>query len=166
MIRRPPRSTHTLTLFPYTTLFRSARTAGISPRRDGKTTCTIPGTTCSSGKTCTRVPSAKSFRIKESGSIVMPILSSAAVRNVARSSVASRGVCWTSNSIPSAAVNCQENLLPGRAMLRVGSLPRSSLDAGLPCCATATPSRSGRSEERRVGKECQSVCRSRWSPYH
>ena len=26
--------------------------------------------------------------------------------------------------------------------------------------------RAGRSEERRVGKECQSVCRSRWSPYH
>ena len=25
---------------------------------------------------------------------------------------------------------------------------------------------SVRSEERRVGKECQSVCRSRWSPYH
>ena len=24
----------------------------------------------------------------------------------------------------------------------------------------------GGSEERRVGKECQSVCRSRWSPYH
>ena len=24
----------------------------------------------------------------------------------------------------------------------------------------------GRSEERRVGKECTSVCRSRWSPYH
>ena len=22
------------------------------------------------------------------------------------------------------------------------------------------------SEERRVGKECTSVCRSRWSPYH
>ena len=26
--------------------------------------------------------------------------------------------------------------------------------------------RLGRSEERRVGKECQSTCRSRWSPYH
>src|SRR3546814_7864540 len=25
---------------------------------------------------------------------------------------------------------------------------------------------SGRSEERRVGKECVSTCRSRWSPYH
>ena len=23
-----------------------------------------------------------------------------------------------------------------------------------------------RSEERRVGKECQLLCRSRWSPYH
>ena len=23
-----------------------------------------------------------------------------------------------------------------------------------------------RSEERRVGKECASMCRSRWSPYH
>src|SRR3546814_4768231 len=27
----------------------------------------------------------------------------------------------------------------------------------------ATPTRS---EERRVGKECVSTCRSRWSPYH
>ena len=24
----------------------------------------------------------------------------------------------------------------------------------------------GRSEERRVGKECSRLCRSRWSPYH
>src|SRR3546814_12903869 len=26
--------------------------------------------------------------------------------------------------------------------------------------------RASRSEERRVGKECVSTCRSRWSPYH
>src|SRR3546814_5465483 len=26
--------------------------------------------------------------------------------------------------------------------------------------------RTSRSEERRVGKECVSTCRSRWSPYH
>ena len=25
---------------------------------------------------------------------------------------------------------------------------------------------TGRSEERRVGKECYALCRSRWSPYH
>ena len=28
------------------------------------------------------------------------------------------------------------------------------------------PTGVARSEERRVGKECQSTCRSRWSPYH
>src|SRR3546814_15799206 len=28
------------------------------------------------------------------------------------------------------------------------------------------PARAMRSEERRVGKECVSTCRSRWSPYH
>jgi ribosomal protein L23 len=26
--------------------------------------------------------------------------------------------------------------------------------------------RQARSEERRVGKECRRLCRSRWSPYH
>ena len=29
-----------------------------------------------------------------------------------------------------------------------------------------SPVPSARSEERRVGKECVSTCRSRWSPYH
>src|SRR3546814_1389492 len=34
----------------------------------------------------------------------------------------------------------------------------------IPCiCLTMTDERS---EERRVGKECVSTCRSRWSPYH
>src|SRR3546814_12086937 len=28
------------------------------------------------------------------------------------------------------------------------------------------PAQPTRSEERRVGKECVSTCRSRWSPYH
>src|SRR3546814_14281346 len=30
----------------------------------------------------------------------------------------------------------------------------------------ARVTRQSRSEERRVGKECVSTCRSRWSPYH
>ena len=32
--------------------------------------------------------------------------------------------------------------------------------------ATKTNDVAGRSEERRVGKECRIGCRSRWSPYH
>src|SRR3546814_10514540 len=31
---------------------------------------------------------------------------------------------------------------------------------------TTDPEKFIRSEERRVGKECVSTCRSRWSPYH
>src|SRR3546814_19122825 len=31
---------------------------------------------------------------------------------------------------------------------------------------TINPNGIVRSEERRVGKECGSTCRSRWSPYH
>src|SRR3546814_12799606 len=51
------------------------------------------------------------------------------------------------------------------------------LSVRVPVCAgapdTARRARRGgdvrralRSEERRVGKECVSTCRSRWSPYH
>src|SRR3546814_7892262 len=42
-----------------------------------------------------------------------------------------------------------------------------SSDETSPAC-TRKPaiSRLSRSEERRVGKECVSTCRSRWSPYH
>src|SRR3546814_15901786 len=32
------------------------------------------------------------------------------------------------------------------------------------CCWSSAPQQ--RSEESRVGKECVSTCRSRWSPYH
>src|SRR3546814_5278551 len=35
MIRRPPRSTRTDTLFPYPTLFRSGFSAGLAPRAPG-----------------------------------------------------------------------------------------------------------------------------------
>src|SRR3546814_10680217 len=36
----------------------------------------------------------------------------------------------------------------------------------VPLAAGAAGNWLGRSEERRVGKECVSTCRSRWSPYH
>src|SRR3546814_6580156 len=39
-------------------------------------------------------------------------------------------------------------------------------DNRYPGCACDVQSHLYRSEERRVGKECVSTCRSRWSPYH
>src|SRR3546814_3183641 len=42
-----------------------------------------------------------------------------------------------------------------------------STPTALPLSRTsAAASPATRSEERRVGKECVSTCRSRWSPYH
>src|SRR3546814_12281661 len=46
--------------------------------------------------------------------------------------------------------------IPGGA-----SLSRKQVDE-----YAAHAAKFGRSEERRVGKECVSTCRSRWSPYH
>src|SRR3546814_1937133 len=40
------------------------------------------------------------------------------------------------------------------------AMPRTRGDPGIPFRELT------RSEERRVGKECVSTCRSRWSPYH
>src|SRR3546814_1433403 len=41
-------------------------------------------------------------------------------------------------------------------------LPHAGTCAIQACADSVLP----RSEERRVGKECVSTCRSRWSPYH
>src|SRR3546814_13487278 len=51
-----------------------------------------------------------------------------------------------------------------------GLEPRKSAKLFRPSGALSRQRRAGlvtaRSEERRVGKECVSTCRSRWSPYH
>src|SRR3546814_3954822 len=66
---------------------------------------------------------------------------------------------------------CSSDLL--RRVLRVMPSISDARDWLPPerCRATSSTGRSThritmRSEERRVGKECVSTCRSRWSPYH
>src|SRR3546814_14701280 len=60
----------------------------------------------------------------------------------------------------------------GRPCLIAGAWPRTSSLRGAKRRGNpgAAQDRSGllrfRSEERRVGTECVSTCRSRWSPYH
>src|SRR3546814_18487617 len=105
MIRRPPRSTRTDTLFPYTTLFRSPAliidsTLGVA-------------------------------------ALLVPIVGSVIIGLMARfGSDKIRG-----HGIPEAI----EAILYGQSKLS---------------------SKVARPEERRVGKECVSTGRSRWSPYH
>src|SRR3546814_12118941 len=57
---------------------------------------------------------------------------------------------------------CSSDLVPSsRRWRRPGWRTRPRSRTSLPCAPG-----SRRSEERRVGKECVSTCRSRWSPYH
>src|SRR3546814_13781287 len=51
----------------------------------------------------------------------------------------------------------------GQVARQVAMGDRALLDRAVAAAEAAQP---GRSEERRVGKECVSTCRSRWSPYH
>ena len=48
----------------------------------------------------------------------------------------------------------------------VGSGVGEGVVCGVVALLAMVKSPRRRSEERRVGKECQSTCRSRWSPYH
>src|SRR3546814_18310059 len=97
MIRRPPRSTRTDTLFPYTTLFRSAPQA-------------------------TQTDIATADQSSQGSEIVVTGIRSSLER----------------------AAEVKQN-----SVQVVDSIVAQD-----------------RSEERRVGKECVSTGRSRWSPYH
>src|SRR3546814_16179706 len=110
MIRRPPRSTRTDTLVPYTTLFRSScpeRHEEVRDRRGGN----------------------RSHQTRECVDGLEELF------HVGRGELTDR--------------------------LHVAERPdttRAGDELGLEV--------HGRSEERRVGQECVSTCRSRWSPLH
>src|SRR3546814_13426493 len=110
MRRRPPRSTRTDTLFPYTTRFRS--------QRDDAETA---------------VPRIGDEKVDQR-------------RRRARASHALRGAGVIRADEAGAAM--------GEGQFGLIAYPGDPRDI------------AARSEERRVGKECVSTCRSRWSPYH
>src|SRR3546814_16896735 len=81
------------------------------------------------------------------------------------------------NELPTTSQSLQTSIAGPPASVTDLSCRRHSLPPLLaPCCSRSTPARSSftgstyaiqrRSEERRVGKECGSTCKSRWSPCH
>src|SRR3546814_10055328 len=70
---------------------------------------------------------------------------------------------------------CSSDLVTGHVKLKVSTIsftwPVTSFrqrgpTSAINCRTETETSVAARSEERRVGKECVSTCRSRWSPYH
>src|SRR3546814_12355352 len=110
MIRRPPRSTRTDTLFPYTTLFRSH-----APDAAGAVAEVVGGDDAVAG-----------------GLVARHVLH--------RDRAVAGGLCMVGHLLQCAGAT----LVPDHVVRQ----------------------HDRRSEERRVGKECVSTCRSRWSPYH
>src|SRR3546814_17601035 len=135
---RPPRSTPPDTLLPLTTLFRSWRgTGGVARAAEG-----LRDTGRSEDER--RVAAAPFL------SLVGPVTAAAYIAHgLARAARVS-------------------GALPGR-QLRLATYFGDAILSGADGFAeavTSAPALLDRSEERRVGKECVSTCRSRWSPYH
>src|SRR3546814_2274950 len=85
------------------------------------------------------------------------------------SDVCSSDLAPTQSELVVLAAESREELLQ-RARAALAHLQSASLpEVAKACSAYARGAQRLaliRSEERRVGKECVSTCRSRWSPYH
>src|SRR3546814_4950380 len=76
------------------------------------------------------------------------------------SDVCSSDLCRRASRRASASMARRDRALrPSAAGIQHGRRLANGGTRGATCVGT-------RSEERRVGKECVSTCRSRWSPYH
>src|SRR3546814_15083013 len=75
---------------------------------------------------------------------------------------------WASNRIALAALadELRINFLSNLLSITVGPLRTDIVRRYARLCAKHGRTENRRSEERRVGKECVSKCRSRWSPSH
>src|SRR3546814_20291532 len=117
MIRLPPRSTRTDTLFPYTTLFRS----GLAE--------VLLADLVKGAEAADKQDRLRSLRDLDGAAMLLHAMGL---------------LVLTDDVLP---LNEWRDVLFER-------LPRPDIEAAM------------RSEERRVGTECVSTCRSRWSPYH
>ena len=159
MIRRPPRSTQAKTLFPYTTLFRSP----LPEAAQTPCVCKVPGTVASQSdpgpykKQCTWDTYRKEGRRDTGHRPCRPDhrASFPGLQSPWHKHQQDRGLSFR-NSHQLLFHELRE--LSGRDH----EFGHFNTCVVLFHCCFSFP----RSEERRVGKECLRLCRSRWSPYH
>src|SRR3546814_11561291 len=75
---------------------------------------------------------------------------------------------WLSRSSSTmSAMRSKDTTIPSACGMQApdSPVPEPRAVTGTPC-SLAQVTTAARSEERRVGKECVSTCRSRWSTYH
>src|SRR3546814_11804830 len=126
MIRRPPRSTRTDTLFPYTTLFRSDYMVVVVRE--------LIDAFIEKGR----------LSVMQDFAVPVPLYVIADQLGVPRSH-RDRFKEWSDSAVAPLGL-----LLSDERKIE---------------CAKSAVEMQHRSEERRVGKECVSTCRYRWSPY-
>ena len=73
---------------------------------------------------------------------------------------------FTDLTAPSLPAVAAEGKLPEVSVGELLSAPGMTQEQVLKTCVPCEKHPYIRSEERRVGKECLRLCRSRWSPYH
>ena len=160
MIRRPPRSTQAKTLFPYTTLFRSCSCLH----------CFLPG-----HPSLPASPRITPWSFVQLSSQKTPFKSkSQTMPRTCLQPLKPSHCTWITLAdaflldwLPHHPVP----LFPEHTFLFLSVLQYTKHNPGPasgPLHLLSAPSawKVLRSEERRVGKECLRLCRSRWSPYH
>src|SRR3546814_33474 len=194
MIRRPPRSTRTDTLFPYTTLFRSPLLApdllieqpqipGPEHGGDQRGQARLHGEIAIVGKGLGVgvILKERAFGARQHIAGIGAGIGDAPVEKALRgadlragkgSGNADHAVRREGRSPILQIISRHRRLpLPNRSAVSRRSPPSrivrlSPSTASESAAAGPMNPTQRRSEERRVGKECVSTCRSRWSPYH
>src|SRR3546814_12870434 len=137
MIRRPPIATRTDTLFPYTTLFRSDFEAWAM---------------------FAAVVEHRSFTAAAKALGLSKATVSKAISRL-ESSIGATLFHRTSRRLSLTETGLRLSERAARILAEAVAAEEAAHDE-------ASSPKGTRSEERRVGKECVSTCRSRWSPYH
>src|SRR3546814_1525218 len=160
MVRRPPGSTRTDTLFPYPTLVRSTHATGApAPQRARDEELRLYGFNAVQAVFARRPQAIRKLYLAEAripqlqpllkwcvaNRVGYRVVDEADLRKLAASAHHEGVVADVLRESPQSLTAWLEALPPG------------------PVCALWLDE-IGRAEERRVGKECVSTCRSRWSP--